>query len=529
MVTQPPEGAGFTRIFGSSNDPTALPLAAFLLLAGIWLIPRLAQSYIRNLPPGPRGLPLIGDVIHITDHEWLASPQRRDDYGEVMYINALGRGMLIINSQHVAIDLLEKRSTTYSDRPHYISAGDFMTKNMSFSILPYGDLLRQFRRVAAEGFSKSAVQHFHPIQNREAIMLALALMKSPPNLEKHFHRHAWSIMLSVDYHLPPVESEDDPCIVGVENHVRRFLREVQPGTRLVEYFPWLRYVPSRFAKWKRDAQYWFIQDSLRFQRLLGKVTEDLANGIDRPSFGATIIKTQSKHGLSELEQAWLVGVMLSAGGETVSASLQWWILAMLVYPNVQARAHAELDDVVGRGRPPTFADIPFLPYIRAMVKETLRWSPIAPFGVPHASTADDWYEGMFIPKGTICLQNIRLLNFDPEVFGGNVAEFDPTRYLDEKGQVKTLIGGREEGHMSFGFGRRVCPGRYVAEGTLVIDLATLLWAMRFERPEGSQGELDVRTLVRSGPTARPVPFECKAVPRFTEAEALLNEALSMYE
>ncbi|KAH8984753.1 hypothetical protein EDB86DRAFT_2961582 [Lactarius hatsudake] len=83
--------------------------------------------------------------------------------------------------------------------------------------------------------------------------------------------------------------------------------------------------------------------------------------------------------------------------------------------------------------------------------------------------------------------------------------------------------------MSFGFGRRVCPGRYVAEGTLVIDFATLLWAMRFERPEGSQGELEVRTLVRSGPTARPLPFECKAVPRFTEAEALPNEGLSMYE
>ncbi|KAH8985573.1 cytochrome P450 [Lactarius akahatsu] len=428
--------------------------------------------------------------------------------GEVMYNNALGKGMLIINSQHAAIDLLEKRSTIYSDRTHYISAGDFMTKNMSFSILPYGDLLRQFRRVAAEGFSKSAVQRFHPIQNREAIM---------------------SIMLSVDYHIPPVESKDDPCIIGVENHVRRFLREVQPGTRLVEYFPWLRYVPSRFAKWKRDAQYWFIQDSLRFQRLLGKVADDLANGIDRPSFGATIIKTQRKHGLSELEQAWLVGVMLSAGGETVSASLQWWILAMLVYPNVQARAHAELDEVVGRGRPPTFADIPFLPYIRAMVNESLRWSPVAPFGVPHASTADDWYEGMFIPKGTICLQNMRLLNFDPEVFGRTAAEFDPTRYLDEKGQVKTLMEGREEGHMSFGFGRRVCPGRYVAEGSLVINFTTLLWGMRFERPEGAQGELDVRTLVRSGPTARPVPFECKAVPRFTEAEALLNEALSMYE
>jgi cytochrome P450 len=174
---------------------------------------------------------------------------------------------------------------------------------------------------------------------------------------------------------------------------------------------------------------------------------------------------------------------------------------MLAYPAVQAQAQAELDEVVGRARPPTFADVPFLPYIRAMVKETLRWSPIAPLGVPHVLTADEWYEGKFIPKGTICLPNVRLLNSDTEVFGANAADFDPTRYLDEKGQIKTLIEGREEGHMSFGFGRRVCPGRHVVEATLTIDLATLLWAMRFERPEGSKGELDVKTLVQCGPAA----------------------------
>jgi len=152
--------------------------------------------------------------------------------------------------------------------------------------------LPHFRRVGVAGFSKSAVQRFHPIQNREAIMLALALMKSLPILGKHFQRHASSIMFSVNYHLPPVESEDDPCVIGVENHVRRLLHEILPRTRLVEYFPWLRYIPSRwvhccidrrshlivprrFAKWKRDAQYWFIQVSLMFQRLLGKVADDL--------------------------------------------------------------------------------------------------------------------------------------------------------------------------------------------------------------------------------------------------------------
>ncbi|KAI9441888.1 cytochrome P450 [Lactarius indigo] len=543
MVTQLPEIIDFTWVFGDGSDRTTRILAAFLLLAGIGLIARLAQSYIRNLPPGPRGLPLVGDVVHIADQEWLASPKRKDDYGEMMYISALGAGMLIINSQRVAVDLLEKRSAIYSSRPHYISVGDYMTQNLAFGILPYGDRMRQFRRVTTSAFSKTTLHEYHPIQSREALILALALMNNPAPPERHFYRHAWSIMLSVNYDLPPVESEKDPCLNEIEDHLARFMSEIQPGTRLVEFFPWLRYVPNRFAKWKRDTENWFVQDSNMFKRFLGRVDDNLANGIDQPSFAATVIKNQSKHGLSELEKAWLVGHTFEAGsedlkassdcsiagGDTTSSSLLWWLLAILAYPHVQARAQAELDEVVGRGRPPTFADIPFLPYIRAMAKETLRWSPIAPFGVPHASTADDWYEGKLIPKGTVCLQNMRVLNFDTEVFGSNAADFDPSRYLDEKGQVKTQMGGREEGHVTFGFGRRVCPGRHVAEGTLTIDLATLLWAMRFERPEGSKGDLDVHTIVQSGLTAHPFPFECKVVPRFTEAEALLNEGLSMYK
>jgi cytochrome P450 len=522
------EMPGFTWILGRSSDQTTY-LLAVTALAGfvLWLITRLVQRAFRSLPPGPKGLPLIGDVVHIQDPDWLTSPQRVAEYGEMMYINALGNGVLILNSQRVAVDLLEKRANIYSDRPHYISCGEFLTQNLTLSFALFGDVWHRFRRVAVEGFSKSTSQSFHAIQSREALILALELIKNPPSPEKHFKRHASSIMLSIIYDLPPVESEDDPVVVAINEHVDRILFEVQAGSRLVEFFPWLKYVPSRFAKWKRDAQYWYIHDSLMFERLLGKVADELRDGIDRPSFGATVLKGQSKYGLSDREQAWIVGNMFAAGQETTATTLHWWLLAMLAYPDVQAKAHAELDEVVGRARPPTFADAPSLPYIRAMVKETLRWSPITVLGMPHTTIADDWYEGVFIPKGTVCLPNMRLLNSSTEAFGKDAAEFDPTRYLDE-GRIN-LQAGREDGHVTFGYGWRVCPGRYVAEASLMIDLATLLWAMRFERPDGALGELDTHTVVHSGVMTRPVPFKFKAVPRIPEAEALLNESLNLCE
>ena len=79
---------------------------------------------------------------------------------------------------------------------------------------------------------------------------------------------------------------------------------------------------------------------------------------------------------------------------------------MVVFPNTQQKAQAELDEVVGRGRLPTFADYERLPYIRAIIKETLRWRPVVPMALPHLLTQDDIYNGYYIPKGTICIPNV---------------------------------------------------------------------------------------------------------------------------
>ena len=168
--------------------------------------------------------------------------------------------------------------------------------------------------------------------------------------------------------------------------------------------------------------------------------------------------------------------------------LAWWMLAMLAYPEAQARAHAELDAVVGRSRLPTFADLPHLPYIRAIVKETLRWRPISPSSPPHQTTEDDWYEGAFIPKGTICIANLWHINRDPEIFGKNPEHFDPTRYLDASGNIKSGMPKiKERGHFTYGFGRRICVGRYMADNALFINIAVLLWAAKIGRKKDASG------------------------------------------
>jgi cytochrome P450 len=196
-------------------------------------------------------------------------------------------------------------------------------------------------------------------------------------------------------------------------------------------------------------------------------------------------------------------LLISLGGaDTTSETISWWTLAMIAYPDTQARAQAELDAVVGRSRLPTFADYPHLPYIRAMVKETLRWRTITPLSVPHRCTEDDWYEGMFIPKGTICIPNVWHMNLDPDIYGEDAAHFNPARYLDGNGDVAPGPSEtKEEGHVAYGFGRRRCPGRHVANNSLFIDIAIVLWSSKIEGKKDASGELlpiDVDGFVEHG-------------------------------
>ncbi len=156
---------------------------------------------------------------------------------------------------------------------------------------------------------------------------------------------------------------------------------------------------------------------------------------------------------------------------------------MIAHPETQKRAQDELpvDAVVGRSRAPTFSDAPNLPYIQALVKESLRWRPAVPLCVPHTTTEDDWYEGMFIPKGTLFLVNLWQCHRDPASYGPDAASFNPERFLDEHGR---LIPGpaetHEDGHSTYGFGRRACVGKHAANDSLFIDIATVLWAARLE-------------------------------------------------
>ncbi|EIW83820.1 cytochrome P450 [Coniophora puteana RWD-64-598 SS2] len=148
---------------------------------------------------------------------------------------------------------------------------------------------------------------------------------------------------------------------------------------------------------------------------------------------------------------------------------------MVQYPEAQHRAQEAIDAVVGRDRFPNFEDRPALPIIDALIRETLRRAPALPVDLPHGVTDDDIYEGYFISKGSAILHD--------EVRFVNPMKFDPDRFLDANGQLTN-----DHSHLLvFGFGRRMCPGRHLADASLWSAMACMLAMFDFARAKDAQG------------------------------------------
>lgn len=192
-------------------------------------------------------------------------------------------------------------------------------------------------------------------------------------------------------------------------------------------------------------------------RLLSRLAEQVKDRMDRgdapPSFARTLWEKRlaNPSELSEREIAYATGSLFGAGSDTSSATLQSFILAMTVFPEVAAKAQEEIDAVVGRDRAPTWDDEPNLPYCAAVLKETLRWRPVAVLGgTPHCSIKDDVYNGHRIPRGTTVMGNLWAIHHNEDYFTES-HRFMPERYLDPEIMKSVKPYPHRDGHSAFGW------------------------------------------------------------------------------
>jgi cytochrome P450 len=421
-----------------------------------------------------------------------------------------------------------------------VAMGEILWDNASILVQPYGKEWSVRRKLLHQALTPKALKLYKPVQTAEASRLCQQLLDNPADWEKLLERFTSSIVFCVAY-----GHRIDSLNANVIRQRFKFMHVAAslnvPGKYLVESFPVLKHVPDALAPWKADIKARGREEAAANMGLVNVVRSDLARaksqGDDIPdSLCKLLLELREKEHipLSDRNFSYIPASLFGAGSDTTASTLCTAFLALVTHPETLHAAHSELDIVVGTDRSPTFEDEAALPYIRALVKEVLRWRPVAVLGgTPHASTEDDRYEGYYIPSGTTVLGNSWAINLNEEYYP-NPHQFDPTRFLDEalaeRSKAPTPLTGKphpaKSGHSSFGWGRRICPGANLAENSLYIALAKILWAFDIQPREGVEYDTFSYT---EGFNIRPRKFECEIRVRSEAHKQVLMEDLKQAE
>ncbi|KAJ7595208.1 putative CyP450 monooxygenase [Mycena floridula] len=503
-------------------------LAAVAVVLVWQLLQRFRKRARLPYPPGPKGLSFLGNIDIPSKHQWLRLAELTEQYGDIFSLTMLGQKIIVLGSVEATTDLFEKRSTNYASRPEAHMFRHLMGFHWSMAVMPYSDIWKHQRKIFENYFRQREIPKFHQTLTREVHMTLYRLLQAPELFLEHCRLLFGAVILDIVYGLGHT-GHQDPIFVNGERVMQTLGEVTVPGRFWVDIMPLMRYIPAWMpgAGFQRKARLWrsWGEDFLNVP--WNRVKENIKNGEAQPSFASKMIEEMDTDGTGALEEDIFkpVAALGYAGGsDTTVATLQSIFLAMCLYPDVQKRAQAELDRVVGDQRLPTFDDQPQLPYINALMKEAIRWMPVLPLAIPHLTLKDDVYRGYFIPKDSLVIGNSWKILHDSQLYGPNTEEFSPERFLSEDGQLNPNI---PDSSFAFGYGRitpyRRCPGRHLSDATLFIAVACILHTFSITPPLDANG-IEIRLEAQQCPTilAPPEKFSCVIKPRSEAAAALVE-------
>ncbi|PIL22785.1 cytochrome P450 [Ganoderma sinense ZZ0214-1] len=514
----------------SMLSPTILILAtpALLVVGVVWYIQAIshwrARTRGRPLPPGPKALPLVGNLFDMPKATpWIGYRNLSAKYGDILFFRTLGQSMIILGNPRLAFEFLEKRSSNYSARP-LSPMFDLIGWEWNFGFMTYGHIWRRYRRLFWQHFHPGVVSKYHGVQRDESRQFLKKLLTYPERLEEHI-RHTFAASVLKTVYGIDVAKEGDRIIEVIDTSMEGVSVALTPGAFLVEYLPFLRHIPEwlpgagfqkRLRRW-RDASHEMVEMPFAQAKAAMKDGHPTSSIVGTMLGGMAHLE-DSAVAEEEYVSKNVAAISYAGGADTTISTFQTFFLAMSLHPEAVAKAQAELEAVVGPTRLPDHADRSDLPYVNAIIKECLRWQNAVPLCIPHAAVEDDEFDGYFIPAGTVVFPNAWAILHDPEAYP-EPERFLPERFLKD-GQLNPDV--RDPATVAFGFGRRICPGRHFAEASLFINIARVLHVFIIGPPLDERGEvIRVEPKMKDGILSYPEDWRCTIKPRSAHAETLI--------
>ncbi|GAA0159402.1 oxygenase [Lithospermum erythrorhizon] len=512
--------------------PTII-LVSYVLILVLFKWQHNVNNMSRNpLPPGPKSWPIVGSLIQTYTNrpisQWIHKTMEEMNT-EILCIRLGNVHVISVTSPEISCEILKKQDTLFSSRPlcnsTFLPSSGFRTAIFA----PLGDQWKKMRRIiSSEIVSPKKLEWLHASRVEEADHMVTYILNKFKNLtsstscivnvrmvtrhycanimrKMHFNKRFFGSGLQ-DGGPGEEEMEHVDAIFTLLDHVYAF--------DIADYLPCLGFLDifghNKIIKKAVDSIRKY-QDKIIDERIL---MWELGSRIEEEDILDVLILLKDKEGRSALTpeeiKAQCLELML-AGVDNPSNAFEWALAEMLNQPNILTKATKELDKIVGRQRLVQESDIPHLNYIMACAKEAFRLHPISYFIPPHVPTDDVIIDGYFIPKGSHVLISRYGLGRNPRVWTDPL-RFDPDRHLMDDGSCVNLIDS--EMHMlSFGMGRRGCPGMKLGSTMTCMLFARLLQTFDWRLPE-NMISIDLRSESKIG-TSLAKPLLAQASPRMT--------------
>ncbi|XVE58911.1 hypothetical protein DITRI_Ditri05aG0000800 [Diplodiscus trichospermus] len=474
-----------------------------------------------KLPPGPLPVPVFGNWLQVGDdlnHRNLTDLAKK--FGDIFLLRMGQRNLVVVSSPELAKEVLHTQGVEFGSRTRNVVFDIFTDKGQDMVFTVYGEHWRKMRRImTVPFFTNKVVQQYRfgwedesgrvvedVKNNPEAATNGIILRR---RLQLMMYNNMFRIMFDRRF-----ESEDDPLFVRLkalngersrlaqsfEYNYGDFIPILRPFLR--GYLKICKEVKERRLQLFKDH---FVDERKKLASTESRNNEGLKCAIDH------ILDAQQKGEINEDNVLYIVENINVAAIETTLWSIEWGIAELVNHPEIQKKVRHELDTVLGPGHQITEPDIHKLPYLQAVIKETLRLRMAIPLLVPHMNLHDAKLGGYDIPAESKILVNAWWLANNPAMWK-NPEEFRPERFLEEESKVEA--NGNDFRYLPFGDGRRSCPGIILALPILGITLGRLVQNFELLPPPGQSkidttergGQFSLHILKHSTIVARPRKF-----------------------
>ncbi|KAJ7529446.1 hypothetical protein O6H91_15G050700 [Diphasiastrum complanatum] len=513
---------GWLQIF-ASGDIIQATSTIFLVLISLALLSSSLRKTSWKLPPGPRGWPVVGNLLQLGSFPPSALADLNAKYGPLVYLRLGHVHAVTTNCPTIIKELTTAQDDAFCSRPSTIASEYLGYNGYDVALAPMGGHWKMMRRICLEHLlTTKRLDSFQKYRIQEAQAMVHAIWEESRaakvcNLRDHLSALGMNVMthmlLGKKYFgaqsVGAVESSEFRNLI----HDQFWLLGV---FNVGDYLPYLRWLDIHGYD-RRMKEVGRRMDQFHAS-IIEEHRQRKQHDKDGPrDFVDVLLSLPGEKGeksLTDIEMKALIQDLIAGATDTSSVTSEWAMLELLRNPQIMQKARDEIGKVVGSQRPVEERDLNQLPYLKAIVKETFRRHPPGAFIVPHKSLKHTKVAGYDIPKGTVVFINVHALGKNPAIWD-RIDEFLPERFLNGE-----RIEFRDADYklVPFGAGKRQCPGASLGQFMVMLGLARLIHSFDWFLPPHMSTVDDIDMQEVFGLTTHPAtPLQAVASPRLLES------------